>query len=332
MEPRLVTTDFTFTIRPPADEPTPAPPPTPPPTYSLAEGATGAFFDLDILLANPNATPAPVAITFLTEGGSRVTEARVLPATSRTTIRVDDIPGLEATAVSTMVSSTSGMPVVVERTMWWDASGYGAHTERASADPSPTWYFAEGAQGFFSTYFLLVNPQSTSNSAHVTYLRESAPPIEREYVMAPQARLTIDAGADSELVDRSFGAIVRFDRPGVAERAMYFGRDPLWTGGHESAGATAPSATWFLAEGATGGYFSTFLLLANPQASDAVATITYFPASGVPVTRQRVIPALGRTTIDLAGEDPCWRMRRSPAVSSQQFPSWSSARSTGGRR
>jgi hypothetical protein len=28
--------------------------------YTLAEGATGTFFDLDILLANPNTSPAPV--------------------------------------------------------------------------------------------------------------------------------------------------------------------------------------------------------------------------------------------------------------------------------
>ena len=28
--------------------------------YYLAEGATGTFFDLDMLLGNPNAAPAPV--------------------------------------------------------------------------------------------------------------------------------------------------------------------------------------------------------------------------------------------------------------------------------
>src|SRR5262249_48782608 len=34
------------------------------PVYFLAEGATGSFFDTDILIANPNSTPAPVTITF----------------------------------------------------------------------------------------------------------------------------------------------------------------------------------------------------------------------------------------------------------------------------
>src|SRR6185369_10001172 len=42
-------------------------------TYSLAEGATGSFFHTNLLLANPNATAAPLRIDFLKEDGSTVT-------------------------------------------------------------------------------------------------------------------------------------------------------------------------------------------------------------------------------------------------------------------
>jgi hypothetical protein len=66
-------------------------------TYYLAEGATGAFFRTDLLLANPNATAAPVTITFFKEDGSTVVDTRTLPATSRATIHVGDIAGLEST-------------------------------------------------------------------------------------------------------------------------------------------------------------------------------------------------------------------------------------------
>ena len=38
-------------------------------SYYLAEGATGGFFDVDIAIANPNDTDAPVTLTFLQEGG-----------------------------------------------------------------------------------------------------------------------------------------------------------------------------------------------------------------------------------------------------------------------
>jgi hypothetical protein len=75
--------------------------------YSLAEGATGTFFDLDLAIANPNPVEAPVDITFLTPSGTTVQQARVLPPASRTTIKVDEIPGLEGAEVSTVVRQTS---------------------------------------------------------------------------------------------------------------------------------------------------------------------------------------------------------------------------------
>jgi DNA-binding beta-propeller fold protein YncE len=273
-------------------------------TWLLAEGATGAFFDTDILLANPHATATPVTLTFFKEDGTTVVDTRTLAPMSRATIRVDELPGLaETSGVATQVTSPSGVPLLVERTMRWDASGYGAHTEKATAGAATDWYFAEGALGFFSTYFLLVNPHQEANVAHVTFLREGAPPLVRDYPLGPAARFTLDASSEPGLMDTAFGARVTFDRPGVAERAMYFGANPLWIGGHESSGVTTPSTRWFLAEGATGSFFSTYILLANPGTEPATATLTYLPANGDPITRTRAVPAGGRVTIPLAGED-----------------------------
>jgi hypothetical protein len=272
-------------------------------TYYLAEGSTGAFFDTDLLLANPNNTSVPVTITYFKEGGSRVLDDRTLAPLSRTTIHVDDVAGMEATSFSTAVASPTGLPLIVERTMRWDKSGYGAHGERATEGAAPQWYFAEGSQGFFSTFFLLVNPQTMANTAHITYFREGEAPLLRDVPMPPESRVTVYAGADAELKDRSFGALVAFDQPGTAERAMYFGTDPLWSGGSDSVGVTAPSTSWYLAEGATGSFFNTFVLLANPGTVDATATLTYLPDTGTPVVKQRVVPAGQRVTINIATED-----------------------------
>jgi autotransporter-associated beta strand protein/YVTN family beta-propeller protein len=272
-------------------------------TYYLAEGATGSFFDTDILLANPNSVAASIVVRFLKEDGTSIEQTRTLPAMSRTTIHADDIAGLENAAFATIVASTDALPIVVERTMRWDATGYGAHTEKATAGAAQTWYFGEGSQGFFSTFFLLVNSHAVANTAHVTYFRENAAAVTRDYSLAPGSRTTIDAGADVALRDRSFGARVTFDLPGVAERAMYFGTDPLWRGGHGSAGTTEPSTSWFLAEGATGTYFTTFVLMANPNADAAEVTVTYLPDSGVPVTKSYTIPGGERLTRNIAVED-----------------------------
>jgi hypothetical protein len=105
-------------------------------------------------------------------------------------------------------------------------------------------------------------------------------------------------------MNRSFGAIVKFDMPAMAERAMYFGDSPLYTGGHDSSGATAPSTSWVLAEGATGSYFDTFILIANPNDTAANVTTTYLPASGIPVQKTHVVAAHQRLTINISTEDP----------------------------
>jgi hypothetical protein len=121
--------------------------------------------------------------------------------------------------------------------------------------------------------------------------------------MAPRQRLTIDAGALPALVDRSFGIEVTFTDPGLAERAMYFGTAALWDAGHESSGAPALATDWFLAEGATGPFFETFVLVANPSSTPAEVTLTFLPERGSPVTRTRHVPANGRLTVNIEAED-----------------------------
>jgi hypothetical protein len=278
-------------------------------TFFFAEGATGSFFTTDLLFANPNFAEIPVTIDFMREDGTVVPYALTLPPMQQTLLRVDTVPGLQETAMSSVVH-TNSYPIVVERTMRWgtDARGvpteYGASTEKGARALSKTWLFAEGSQGFFSTFLLLVNPQPTANTATVRFLREQNGPITKTYPIAPHQRLTIDAGSIPEVVNQSFGMEVTFDQPGMAERAMYFGSNPLWSGGHASAGAPAPATEWFLAEGATGPFFETFVLVANPSSETATLTFTYLPSTGVPITQTKVLPANSRLTVNIEGEDP----------------------------
>jgi hypothetical protein len=274
-------------------------------SYFLAEGATGTFFDLDLVLANPNPAPANITVTFLKPlGQGQVGQQFTLAASSRTSINVETISGLENAEVSTIVTTSAETPIVVERTMRWNATGYGAHTDKASPSTSHRWYFAEGSQGFFFTYLLLANPHNAPNEVFVTYLREGDSGVTRSYQLAPLQRYTVDIGADEELVNRSFGMEVVFTLPGIAERAMYFGLDPLWVGGHESVGVTLPSRNWFLAEGATGGFFETFVLFANPSQSTANVSVRYLPATGSAIDKTYQVQAGRRLTVNIEGEDP----------------------------
>src|SRR5262249_15138161 len=119
------------------------------PTYFLAEGATSPFFDTDILIAHPGHTATTATIPFYKDHGSTMVQNLNLPATSRTTVTVKSIAGMEQANFATAVASTTGHPLVVERTMSWDGTGYGSHGEKASSGAASTWYFAEGSQGYF---------------------------------------------------------------------------------------------------------------------------------------------------------------------------------------
>jgi hypothetical protein len=98
---------------------------------------------------------------------------------------------------------------------------------------------------------------------------------------------------------------VRATLPIMAERAMYFGTTAtrFWSGGHESAGVASPSTEWFLAEGATGAFFDTFILLSNPGSTPAKVTLRYLLDTGETVAVPKTIAANARLTTNIEAED-----------------------------
>ena len=241
----------------------------------------------------------PVTIRFFTEGGLTIPVARTLAAQSRATVHVDAIPGLEATAVAAEITSENGQLLAVERTMFWDATWYAGHTAAAQAAPATEWYFAEGAQGFFDTYILVNNPNATPTGVTFTFLREADTPVTKTVTVDPRSRFTLGTGTIPELIDRAFSIVVSSVQPVTTDRAMYFGTTPerLWGGGTASSGSVL-SSQWYFAEGATGSFFDTFLLLGNPAAQDAHVTITYLLDTGETVTASETVPANSRLTIN----------------------------------
>jgi subtilisin-like proprotein convertase family protein len=272
-------------------------------TYALAEGSTGGFFDTDVTIGNLSNAAAPLSIEFLSESGSTVTHADQVAANAPRQLHVDQF--VPADAVSTIVHSTNAVPLAVERTMSWDSRGYGGHGGGATA-PASDWLFAEGSQGYFSTYLLLANGGTIDANVTVRFLLEGGGGVLHALTVPPQSRRTIDAGSIPELVNRSFGIHVLSSRPIIAERSMYFpfGSPRLWEGGHESAGVNETSRNWFLAEGATGPFFETFILLMNPTDIPANVTLTYLLPSGDTVTQTTALAAFSRQTINVETIDP----------------------------
>lgn len=270
-------------------------------TYSLAEGATGTFFDLDVAMLNPAATPAPVTVDFLPEGGTPVTANEAIAANTPLLLAVDDI--VPDRALSTVVHSPNAVPLAVERTMIWDATGYGGHGGTA-VGASTRWLFAEGAQGFFNTFVLLANDNPDPVDVTVRFLVENAGVVTVSVTVLSRQRQTLFTGSVAALVNRSFGIDITSTLPIIAERAMYLPGARLFEGGHESAGVNAPSREWFLAEGATGDFFENFVLIANPNATPATVAVTYLLSNGASINRVVTVPANSRRTINVELEDP----------------------------
>ncbi|MBN2027346.1 MAG: hypothetical protein JW854_11365, partial [Actinobacteria bacterium] len=253
-------------------------------TWYLAEGYTGGEFDTWVLVQNPGIADAEVTLTFqLPPGHEADPYTFVLPAGTRKSIHLDELPGLEDTDVSTRVISNGGyghgMPVVAERAMYFDYQGTraGGHDSIGVTAPSDTWYLAEGyTGGEFDTWVLVQNP-GTENT-DVTLSFQLPPGHEADaytFQLPAGTRKSIHLDELPGLADTDVSTRVTADKQVVAERAMYFDYQGTRAGGHDSVGVTVPADTWYLAEGYTGGEFDTWVLVQNPGTRDTSVTLSF---------------------------------------------------------
>ncbi len=232
----------------------------------------------------------------------------VLPGRRRATVTARDVPELVSSEFSTSIEADQ--PVVVDRTMSWDDTGYGSHAEHAiTAPPGIEWYLAEGATtGAFGLFYLLQNPGSADADVEITFLRPAplTPVVERRTVRA-RSRETVWVNTVHGLEHEEMSAVVRSLNgvPILAERAMYAGvTGQPFAAGHGGAAVAAPALEWFLAEGATGPYFDTFVLVGNPGEAAADIDVTYLLPDGSTVTRRYLVAGRSRLTIWIDNEDP----------------------------
>jgi len=274
----------------------------------LAEGATSAFFETRISVLNPNPTfTARVQLRYQLDNGTVRTDQVTLAPRSRRTM----IPPPESLFSTVVVSDQA---VVCDRTMTWGLDGvrYGSHAESSLAAPALNWYFAEGAtHGGFDLFYLVQNPSDEAAEVDARFLRGPAgagPPVTRHYAVGAHQRLTINADAipGLEAADVAGEFHSSNGTPIIVERAMYMSRgSELWSAGIDGTGVTALGTRWFLAEGATGTFFDTFLQIANPSPVPARIHVAFqLPFGAPPVQRDYEIPALQRLTLPVEQVDP----------------------------
>ena len=152
---------------------------------------------------------------------------RACPPTSRFTIWVDDeeIPAgsgvgpLANVAVSTTITSTNGVPIIVERTMWWpgpeiDADYWTeAHNSPGATATGTRWALAEGELGGAQdaeTYILIANTSADAGTARVTLYFENGTPRRRTFTRA--AEQPHERAVSADFPDGRGQALRRADR------------------------------------------------------------------------------------------------------------------------
>ncbi len=270
--------------------------------YHLAEGAANAFFDVTCAVANANDTQARVLLLFNRFDGRRIGRVLLVPPLGHARLETAGDADLSGSPFG--ITIESDLEVAVDRTMRWDATTgeYGAHAETASPRLSSTWYFAEGAtHSRFNLFYLITNPNAVPADVDVTYLRPAPlAPVTRTYRVLPASRYTVWVDfEDPGLAATDVAARVTTDpaTPVVVERAMYWDSARQFDAGHTALGAQAPALRWFLAEGATGDFFDTFVLIANPGVVDASVLASFLLPDGSTVERRITVPALSRLTL-----------------------------------
>ncbi len=297
------------------------------PEWYLAEGVTG-FFETFILITNPDpARDAQVQVSYLRELSGPLNQSLVVPKNGRVTIYVNaglDLNGNDGVPdtfihepFSTVVRSTNGVDIAVERAMYWNHFE-GGHESTAVDAPAATWLFAEGNTGGTSafsweTYLLLANPGDTDANVTLTFFRETGGPLTYQTVVGARRRKTIQVGAldiddngTPDLPSASFSTRVVSTNnvPIVAERAMYWSSNGItYIEGHDTAGATAEAQKWAFAEGgeaaidATGIRYKSFFLVSNAAATPLALKATFVREDGTGIVRTFDVPAQSRFTL-----------------------------------
>lgn len=184
--------------------------------WFFAEGATGPYFDLFVLIANPTLLPAQIEATYLLPDGTTLLRTYTVPPSSRYTVWVDhEDARLADTAVATTLRSVNGVAVVAERAMWWPGSSptwHEAHGTAGSTATARRWAVAEGEVGGtrgVDTFVLVANTSAHDGVIRVALCFEDGTRAIRDFDLGSRSRFNVDVRTMfPEASERRFGVVV----------------------------------------------------------------------------------------------------------------------------
>jgi hypothetical protein len=200
--------------------------------------------------------------------------------------------------------ATSG-PVIV-----YDWDGKASNSMPFVVDGPSTWYLAEGTNAWgFSTYITIANPNAAAVSAKLTYMNPNPPAAgkgiiaSRTIALAPLSQTTVSSASVIGNVDFSTKVECLEEKAIAVDRTMFWtGEGATTPGYHSSIGTNALSKTWYLPEGSSAWGFETWILVLNPNDTEANLTLTYMTEDAGAKTVSKKIPANSRATYSMASD------------------------------
>jgi hypothetical protein len=166
----------------------------------------------------------------------------------------DGVKALADDSFATDFRVDNGVPVVVERAMWWPgsfATWQETHTSVGATATSPRWAIATGMVGspldHAETYLLVLNRSPHAGQVRVTLLFDNGKmPATRVFSLLPGSRFNVSVGdMFPGAAGRSFGATVEsLGTPSldlVVERSVYSDAGGVrWSAGANALGSPLP--------------------------------------------------------------------------------------------
>ncbi|MBC8163492.1 MAG: N-acetylmuramoyl-L-alanine amidase [Roseiflexaceae bacterium] len=186
--------------------------------WFFAEGTTEPPFTMAVLVLNPNAQPANVAVTFSNVDGVSLTRRYAVPPASRLAINVNEfVPQL---GVATVIESDR--PVAAERSLYWRNGSVGTVTA-GTTTTAFTWRFADGrTSNGFQQYLLFNNPNRNQARVTVDFVLANGSLGQQSVVMPGSSRYTLPVH-EFYPNQNAISATVRSTQPIIAERSLYPG-------------------------------------------------------------------------------------------------------------
>lgn len=276
--------------------------------WDLPEGATH-IFDEYVHVLNPDSDftgeTAEVRATFMNQFGDTWYAFTEVGPETNWTIYVNEEVGIQS-QISTHVESENGVPIAVERTMYWDMAGVewiDGHCSIGTSTKGLEWYLAEGATHIFDEYLEVSNPSET-DQAQVTFnfhTKGGGGSTFFSHTVGPQTRYTLKVNNLLGKVDQ-VSAVVKSPSgiPIMVERAMYWTAGGIeWAGGHNSIANSVTACKWYFPEGATH-IFDEYIIILNPDhIVDAEVLVTFMDKYGHTWLHNHIIGPQTRYTINV---------------------------------